>query len=75
MRPGETNNLSVNAMLARQERPLAWPVAIEPRRYRKLAQPVDGSSVQDSDRFVAHGHRDVFDREMLGVREGVVRMG
>jgi phosphate transport system protein len=31
--------------------------------------------VQDSDRFVAHGHRDVFDREMLGLREGVVRMG
>jgi phosphate transport system protein len=42
---------------------------------RKLAQPVHGLSVQDSDRFVAHGHRDVFDREMLGVRAGVVRMG
>jgi phosphate transport system protein len=62
-------------MLARQERPRAWSVAIVPRTDRKLAQPVHGSSVQDSDRFVAHGHRDVFDREMLGVREGVVRMG
>jgi phosphate transport system protein len=31
--------------------------------------------VQDSDRYVAHGHRDVFDRELLQVREGVVRMG
>ncbi len=31
--------------------------------------------MQDSDRFVAHGHRDVFDKELLGVREGVVRMG
>ena len=31
--------------------------------------------MQDRDRFVAHGHRDVFDREMLGLREGVVRMG
>ena len=31
--------------------------------------------MQDSDRFVDHGHRDVFDRELLGVREGVVRMG
>ena len=62
-------------MLARQERPRAWSVAMVPRTDRKLAQPVHGSSVQDSDRFVAHGHRDVFDRELLGVREGVVRMG
>lgn len=31
--------------------------------------------MQDSERFVAHGHREVFDRELLGVREGVVRMG
>jgi phosphate transport system protein len=31
--------------------------------------------VQDSDRFVGHGHRDVFDRELLQVRGGVVRMG
>jgi phosphate transport system protein len=62
-------------MLARQERPPARPVITAPRQIRKLAQPVDGSRVQDSDRFVAHGHRDVFDREMLGVREGVIRMG
>ena len=34
-----------------------------------------GSSVLDSDRFVIHGHRDIFDREMLGLREGVVRIG
>jgi phosphate transport system protein len=31
--------------------------------------------VQASDRFGAHVHRDVFDRELLLVREGVVRMG
>jgi len=31
--------------------------------------------VQESDRFVAHGYRVVFDRELLQVREGVVRMG
>jgi phosphate transport system protein len=42
---------------------------------RKLDQSVHGWNVQESDRFVAHGHRDVFDREMLGLREGVVRMG
>jgi phosphate transport system protein len=39
------------------------------------AQPVDGYRVQDTDRFVAHGHRGVFDKEMLGVRESIVRMG
>ena len=31
--------------------------------------------MQASDRFGAHVHRDVFDRELLLVREGVVRMG
>jgi phosphate transport system protein len=31
--------------------------------------------VRDSDRFVAHGHRDVFDSELQQVRAGVVRMG
>jgi phosphate transport system protein len=31
--------------------------------------------VHETDRFVAHGHREIFDREMLGLREGVVRMG
>jgi phosphate transport system protein len=75
MRPDATTNLAADAMLARQERPPAWPATIAPRRVRRLAQPVHGSSVQDSDRFVAHGHREVFDREMLGLREGVVRMG
>jgi phosphate transport system protein len=34
-----------------------------------------GTRVQASDRFGAHVHRDVFDRELLLVREGVVRMG
>jgi phosphate transport system protein len=29
----------------------------------------------DSDRIVAHGHRDTFDRELTAVRGGVVRMG
>ncbi|HJX67659.1 MAG TPA: phosphate signaling complex protein PhoU [Candidatus Limnocylindrales bacterium] len=31
--------------------------------------------MQASDRFGAHVHRDVFDRELLLVKEGVVRMG
>jgi phosphate transport system protein len=31
--------------------------------------------VQDTDRFVAHGHRGEFDKELLGVREGIIRMG
>ena len=62
-------------MLARQERLRAWFVVIAPRPDRRLAQAVAGPSVQDSERFVAHGHREIFDREMLGVREGVVRMG
>ena len=31
--------------------------------------------MQESDRFVAHGHRDVFSREMQKVRADVVRMG
>ncbi len=31
--------------------------------------------MQDSDRFTGHVHRDVFDRELLAVKEGVLRMG
>ena len=62
-------------MLAPHERSRPRSVAIATRPARRLAQSVHGSSVQESDRFVAHGHRDVFDREMLGLREGVVRMG
>jgi len=62
-------------MLARQERLRAWLFTIAPRSDLVLAKPATGPRVQDSDRFVAHGHRDVFDREMLQVREGVVRMG
>lgn len=33
------------------------------------------AGVQEVDRFGAHIHRDVFDRELLSVKEGVVRMG
>ena len=62
-------------MLARLERLRAWSVTTAPRSAGRLPQPVHGASMQDSDRFVAHGHRDVFDRELLAVREGVVRMG
>ena len=62
-------------MLAREERLGARFVAIAARPDRKLAKAAVGPSVQDSDRFVVHGHRDTFDRELLGVREGVVRMG
>jgi phosphate transport system protein len=62
-------------MLARQERLRAWFVSIARRPDRRLAKASAGPSVHDSDRFVVHGHRDVFDHELLGVREGVVRMG
>lgn len=62
-------------MLARQERLRAWFVGIAPRPDRTLAQTAASPSVQDSDRYVAHGHREVFDRELLQVRAGVVRMG
>ena len=31
--------------------------------------------MRDDDRFIAHGHRDVFDSELAQVRAGVVRMG
>ena len=34
-----------------------------------------GSSVLDKARPAARGHRDVFDRELLAVKEGIVRMG
>jgi phosphate transport system protein len=62
-------------MLARQERLRAWFVGIAPRSDRTLAKQAASPSVQDSDRYVAHGHREVFDRELLQVRAGVVRMG
>ena len=62
-------------MLARQERLRAWFVGIAPRSDRTLARQAASPSVQDSDRYVAHGHREVFDRELLQVRAGVVRMG
>jgi phosphate transport system protein len=62
-------------MLARQERLRAWFVGIAPQSDRTLASQAASPSVQDSDRYVAHGHREVFDRELLQVRAGVVRMG
>ena len=31
--------------------------------------------MRDDDRFIAHGHRDVFDGDLAQVRAGVVRMG
>jgi phosphate transport system protein len=31
--------------------------------------------MHDSERVVAHGHRDIYDRELASLREGVVRMG
>ena len=62
-------------MLGPQERLRAWFVTIAPRSERSLRQAEAGPNVQDSERFVAHGHREIYDREMLGVREGVVRMG
>ena len=46
--------------------PLAMPT---------LARANRGSWVQDNDHSVAHGHREVFDRELLTVKEGIVRMG
>jgi phosphate transport system protein len=40
-----------------------------------LAEAGQRSGVHDSDRFVAHGHRNVFARELQQVRIDVVRMG
>jgi phosphate transport system protein len=62
-------------MLARQERLHARATAALPGSAWRLLETERGSSVRDSDRFVEHGHRGVFDQELLRVREGVVRMG
>jgi len=64
-----------NAMLAPQERPGARSIATSVRPDRRLVQAGQRSSVQESDRFVAHGNRNVFSREMQQVRADVVRMG
>jgi phosphate transport system protein len=42
---------------------------------RQLLEADQRSRVHDSDRFVAHGHRNVFARELQQVRTDVVRMG
>ena len=62
-------------MLLSQERPRARLTANPPRPDRLLPPAGQRSNVQESDRFVAHGHRDVFSREMQQVRAGVIRMG
>ena len=62
-------------MLMDQERPRARSIETPVRPDRALWLNVQRSSVQESDRFVAHGHRDVFSREMQQVRSGVIRMG
>jgi len=74
-RPLATTDLAADAMLARQERLHARPAMAGPRSAWRLLETERGSSVRDSDRFVEHGHRGVFDQELLRVREGVVRMG
>jgi phosphate transport system protein len=74
-RPLATTDLATDAMLARQERLHASLATAVPGSAWRLLRTERGPSVRDSDRFVEHGHRDVFDRELLGVREGVVRMG
>jgi len=74
-RPLATTDLATDAMLARQERLHASLATTVPGSAWRLLRTERGPSVRDSDRFVEHGHRDVFDRELLGVREGVVRMG
>ncbi|MGD0017957.1 MAG: phosphate signaling complex protein PhoU [Candidatus Limnocylindrales bacterium] len=50
-------------------------IASAARPDRRLANAGQGWVVQDGDRFVEHGHRDVFDRELQQVRGDVVRMG
>jgi phosphate transport system protein len=62
-------------MLASQGRPRAGSIATAIRPDRRLIKAGQRSGVQESDRFVAHGHRDVFSREMQQVRADVVRMG
>jgi phosphate transport system protein len=41
----------------------------------QLLEAGQRSGVRDSNRFLAHGHRNVFDRELQQVRADVVRMG
>ena len=62
-------------MLASQWRPRAGSIATAIRPDRRLIKAGQRSGVQESDRFVAHGHRDVFGRELQQVRADVVRMG
>lgn len=58
-------------MLSSEERPRA--TTIRPARRLTFAEP--GHLLQNSERVVAHGHRDTYDRELTALRESVVRMG
>ena len=62
-------------MLVNQERPGARSIVTSVRPDRRLIKAGQRSGVQESDRFVAHGHRDVLSREMQQVRADVIRMG
>jgi phosphate transport system protein len=62
-------------MLAERERPRAGSIATDVRSDRRLVGADQRSGVQESNRFVAYGHRAVLDRELQQVRAGVVRMG
>jgi phosphate transport system protein len=53
----------------------AEPILTAARPDLRLVESDQRSGVQERDRFVAHGHRDVFARELQQVRAGVVRMG
>jgi phosphate transport system protein len=62
-------------MLGRQEPARARPGAIAAHPGRQFVADRQRSVVQESDRYVSHGHREVFDRELQRVRADVVRMG
>ena len=75
MRPAATTDRGDEGMLPIWERPRAVAGVYTIRSDRQLAEADQRSGVQDSDRFVAHGHRNVFARELQQVRADVVRMG
>jgi phosphate transport system protein len=62
-------------MLVNKERPGGRSIVTSVRPDRRRIKAGQRSGVQERDRFVAHGHRDVFSREMQQVRADVVRMG
>jgi phosphate transport system protein len=49
--------------------------APSPVAEQTITRAIRGSRVPENDPSVAHRHREVFDRELFAVKEGIVRMG